>query len=112
MKRRFLHLAVSGIALLYFAVAALSARGGTDPSDQFLQAYRLTQNAQSLERTGDLEAALRKYELALKLLEDIYADSPTTPQPYDSPKNLRAKIRALRQRLHISEPSPKSNLEA
>ena len=111
MKRRFLNLAVSGIVLLYFAMGALPAIGGTDPSDQFLQAYLLTRNARSLERTGDLEAALRKYELALKLLEDIYADYPT-PQPYDSPKNLRAKIRALRQRLHISEPSPQSNHEA
>ena len=111
MKRRFPNLAVSAISLLYFAVGALSAIGGTDPGDQFLQAYLLTQNAKSLERIGDLKAALRKYELALKLLEDIEADYSFT-HPDHSHKNLREKIRALRQRLHISEPSPKYTYEA
>ncbi len=70
------------IGLLLLAVLAILARPfnvlaqQVDPSEVFLKAYMTSQQAEKMEREGQLKLALQKLRFAGSLLEEVRKDSP------------------------------------
>ena len=78
-----------------------------DPSEQFLDAYMVVQQAEKLEQSGKLRAALSKYKSAANTLDQIHDKAPTwQPVIVDYRKKKTAdSILVLEQKLASESPS-------
>jgi len=55
--------------------------GAADSSDQFLNAYQSFQQGEKLERQGSNDEALKKYQFAVSLLQEISKNDPLWQKP-------------------------------
>jgi DNA repair exonuclease SbcCD ATPase subunit/Tfp pilus assembly protein PilF len=70
--------------LLFFTVLCfglIGIAGAADPSNQFLNAYQSFQQGEKLERQGSNEEALKKYQFAVSLLQEISKNDPSWQKP-------------------------------
>jgi hypothetical protein len=64
-------------AFACLSLALASSRAETsDPADVFLEAYRTFQKAEQLEGSGNAREALKIYQRAVSLLDQITRQSP------------------------------------
>ena len=95
------------IACVFVLGSAPALLAADDPSEQFLDAYMVVQQAEKLEQSGKLRAALSKYKSAANTLDQIHDKAPTwQPVIVDYRKKKTAdSILALEQKLATEAPA-------
>ena len=69
------HLYLALVSLLTLFVSS-NAIAQTDAADEYLTGYMLLQDAESLEKAGDLEEAFKKYKRASDIFDAVYTKYP------------------------------------
>ncbi len=65
----------------FLCLGLIGFAGVADPSDQFLNAYQSFQQGEKLERQGSNDEALKKYQFAASLLQEISKNDPSWQKP-------------------------------
>ena len=79
--------------LIFLCFGLIGLAAAADSSDQFLNAYQSFQQGEKLERQGSNQEALKKYQFAVSLLQEISKRDPSWQKPvveYRLKKTLEA----------------------